>query len=126
MCKSLGYIQTLATTVISINTDYKAYIDELNKIEALQQDLLHQIENTDKPRVCDGYKLTMKLQEARRKRRDIKMELELLQIIEPFARQMQNNIQQLSANVKKKNQQLQRQKEEKIYVSRVGVLEKKE
>ncbi len=77
---ALDNISTLRTCVRTIQLEHDRCISALSKMDLIEQDLLHFIEFE----TCDaatGYCIFAKLKEVRQRRREIKDNMELLQII---------------------------------------------
>jgi hypothetical protein len=118
MCKAKQYSEQLLNIYKSIEEDINTYDIELRKTEGYLQDIMHIIEN-ENFNASEGYKLSKMIKDARIERRDLKNEIETLNILKKTYIQMsKKQLNKTSESIKEKDKQLGELKEKKIYVPR--------
>ena len=83
MCKVMDYGNELIGSINKIVNRRDVLNKRLEELENAQQDLLHKIENTDKVNVVQGYDFYKAIHDIRVERREIKSELNVLNILHP-------------------------------------------
>jgi len=118
MCKAKNYSEQLLEIFNNIKQDYNDLNNELSQADLKQQDILHKIENTNF-NACDGYKLAKMIHDVRIKRREIKNELETLQLLKNnFIDKNLGLLNSTHQTVVKKDNILTNLTENKIYTPR--------
>lgn len=81
MCLALDYANELNQKIEEIKIKYKELLVGEKSCNAEQQDLLHQIENSEKLDLYGGWKMYKSMHELRNKRRKIKNEKQTLELL---------------------------------------------
>jgi hypothetical protein len=118
MCKAKQYSEQLLNIYKNIEEDLNTYDIELRKTEGYLQDVMHIIEN-ENFNASEGYKLSKMIKDARIQRRDLKNEIETLNILKKTYIQMsKKQLSKTSENIQEKDKQLAELKEKTVYVPR--------
>lgn len=80
MCKAKHYSEDLLTIYNNVISEFNKLVNELSQADLYEQDVLHMIENRNF-NASEGYKLSKMLHDNRKKRREIKNELEPLKML---------------------------------------------
>lgn len=126
MCKAIEYTRQLLDIYDSIVTEYESLKQQHSEIEALQQDLLHEIENTNF-NACEGYMLAKRIKDVRATRREIKNEvLTMGSLVNGFVNSNMEALKTTTKRIESKDLVLNRLKENGTYNSRVDIVQSKE
>lgn len=118
MCKAKEYVNQLKEISESIQNDVNQLHRKLTKLEGMQQDILHMIEN-DSFNAAEGYFYAKKLQDIRRERREIKNEIEIMSYLKSTPKIIDGHVKQIEPNINKIDSKLTYLTEHKIYNPRV-------
>lgn len=75
MCVAKGYAKQIESTYKDASKEYKQLRKQLSKFDIIQQDILHEIE-TGNFNAAQGYMMAKSLQNIRKERRKVKVEME--------------------------------------------------
>ncbi|HHW03390.1 MAG TPA: hypothetical protein GXX35_11400 [Thermoanaerobacterales bacterium] len=117
MVEIIEKIKAFAEILSTIDDEWSQLHQQLQQCDLESSDLLHEIE-LSKFNACEGYLLAKKLQEVRRRRREIKNTQEILQCIKDFAGNNKNLAIALYKLIKSMEEKLEIQ-QSRVYVPRV-------
>lgn len=119
LCKAKKYAEQLLNIYEQIENDLQTLYTEKSKLEGLELDILHIMEN-EKFNASQGFKLAKMIQDARKDRRELKIEIETLaNLKKSFVDKNINILKSTYGNIKKKDEILNSLKENKVYNPRV-------
>jgi len=119
MCKAKHYAEQMINIFNNVKDDIEKYTEELTRLQLLEQDFLHAIEN-ENFNVVEGYKLAKEIKNTRNNRRDVKIELDtLINLKRSFCDKHIGQLKCTYGNILTQDEILLRQKEEKIYRPRI-------
>ena len=119
MCKAKHYAEQMINIFNNVKDDIEKYTEELTRLQLLEQDFLHAIEN-ENFNVVEGYKLAKEIKNTRNNRRDVKIELDtLINLKRGFCDRNINQLKCTYGNILNQDEILMKLKEEKRYKPRV-------
>jgi len=119
MCKAKHYTEQLIEIYDNINKDINHCNSEISRLDLIQQDILHAIENGNF-NVVRGYKLAMRIKETRAERREIKNEFYTLDNLKKsFCDKNFQLLKETHERIKKQDYNLTKAKEVKYYKPKV-------
>jgi len=119
MCKAKHYTEQLIEIFDKVKNDIEKHTDELTRLQLLEQDFLHAIENKNF-NVAEGYKLAKEIKNVRNDRRNVKIELDtLINLKRSFCDKYIHQLKCTYGNILNQDEVLLKQKEEKIYKPRI-------
>ena len=92
MCKTIESANQLLELVNSFDTRKKLLEKRLSELDKCQVDLLHMIESEDSLNVVRGYDLCKAIKDIRVERRQVKNELQILDVFVPKIVPIKNNL----------------------------------
>ena len=92
MCKTIESANQLLELVNSFDTRKKLLEKRLSELDKCQVDLLHMIESEDSLNVVRGYDLCKAIKDIRAERRQVKNELQILDVFVPKIVPIKNNL----------------------------------
>jgi hypothetical protein len=124
MCKAKDYSEDLLILFDNIITEFNRLSHELSQVDLNEQRILHTIENK-KFNASEGYKLSKQIHDNRKRRREIKNELEPLGILKcNFIDTHKNILTKTYNSVTRKDSVLTHLTENQIYIPKVLDLDK--
>ena len=119
MCKAKHYSEQLLKTYEKIDEDIRLLYLQLSRLDGLQQDILHIIENGNF-NASEGYLLARMIKNARIERRDVKIELDTLNNLKRnFCDKSINRLKFTSNSIKDQDNTLLKLREERVYNPKV-------
>ena len=120
MCQTYKYAVELKHLFNEISDEYNRLYLEIGKCDLKQQDLLHKIESSSF-NAAQGYKLAKELKELREKRREVKNDFAIIEVIKKdFVNRYNQQLSKVLDSVMQKNSKLDQLTEDKVYINRVN------
>lgn len=120
MCQTCKYAVELKQLFNEISDEYNRLYLEIGKCDLKQQDLLHEIENCNF-NASQGYRLAKELKEIREKRREVKNDFTIIEMIKKdFVNRYNQQLSKVLDSVMQKNNKLDQLTEDKVYINRIN------
>ncbi len=120
MCQTCKYAVELKQLFNEISDEYNRLYLEIGKCDLKQQDLLHKIESSNF-NAAQGYQLAKELKELREKRREVKNDFTIIEMIKKdFVNRYNQQLSKVLDSVMQKNDKLDQLTENKVYINRVN------
>lgn len=120
MCQTYKYAVELKQLFNEISDEYNRLYLEIGKCDLKQQDLLHKIESSNF-NAAQGYKLAKEIKELREKRREVKNDFTIIEMIKKdFVNRYNQQLSKVLDSVMQKNSKLDKLTENKVYINRIN------
>lgn len=120
MCQTCKYAVELKQLFNEISDEYNRLYLEIGKCDLKQQDLLHKIESSNF-NAAQGYQLAKELKELREKRREVKNDFTIIEMIKKdFVNRYNQQLSKVLDSVMQKNNKLDQLTEDKVYINRIN------
>ena len=120
MCQTYKYAVELKQLFNEISDEYNRLYFEIGKCDLKQQDLLHKIESSNF-NAAQGYKLAKEIKELREKRREVKNDFTIIEMIKKdFVNRYNQQLSKVLDSVMQKNSKLDKLTENKVYINRIN------
>lgn len=120
MCQTCKYAVELKQLFNEISDEYNRLYLEIGKCDLKQQDLLHKIESSNF-NAAQGYKLAKEIKELREKRREVKNDFTIIEMIKKdFVNRYNQQLSKVLDSVMQKSDKLDQLTEDKVYINRVN------
>lgn len=118
MCKTIEFIDQILQLCDDADKYFKENRAKLKTLEAMQQDVLHLIEN-DNFNACEGYLYAKKLQDIRKERRLVKNKIETILSFKPEMGDIRKRLEKSKIRASETDAKLIRLMTYKVYKPRV-------